>query len=342
MFENPKTWLIVGGLILGAVFGAIARSQRLCLVGAVSNVSLVRDYRYLLGFAAAALVAITGTQLLELFDIAAISQASYRDARFDWVGVLTGGLVFGFGATYAGGDAARVVLLAGEGSKAGWIAVFFFAIFAAIAQFGILEKLRVYSMTHSSITLANGDAGIAALAGVSKWMVMLVVDALLLLLIATKFKKHGDVKILIAGALLGLTVIASWYTTGVLAQDEFDPVKPSAMTVSGPMSRLGYLLVSNDYPTFSFSISFVIGLIAVSFLHAVLTGQFKISPVKGSAGHIAFGASLMGIGGTFAYGCNIGQGFSGLSTLSLESVLAVAAMIAGIHLGTLFMEKRHY
>ncbi len=342
MFENPKTWLIVGGLLLGAIFGAVARQQRLCLVGAVSNVSLVRDYRYLLGFALAVMVAITGTQILEILDIVAINQASYRDARFDWVGVIIGGLLFGFGATYAGGDAARIVILAGEGSKAGWVAVFFFAIFAAIAQFGVLEKLRVYSLTQSSINLTGGDAGIAALTGVSKWLVLAIVDALLLLLIVRKYKQHGDMKILIAGALLGLTVIAAWYTTGVLAQDEFEPVKPSAMTVSGPMSRLGYLLVSNDYPAFSFSISFVLGLLGVSFVLSVLTGKFKFSPVKGSAGHIAFGGALMGIGGTFAYGCNIGQGFSGLSTLSLESLLAVVAMIVGIHLGTLFMEKRHY
>jgi uncharacterized membrane protein YedE/YeeE len=74
-------------------------------------------------------------------------------------------------------------------------------------------------------------------------------------------------------------------------------------------------------------------------LLALLTGKFRFSPVKGSAGHIAFGGALMGIGGTFAYGCNIGQGFTGLSTLSVESVLAVISMIAGIHLATKFMEK---
>ena len=339
MIDNPKTWLIVGGLTLGAIFGAVVRQQRMCLVNAVSNVSLVRDYRYLLGFALAMLIAITGTQLLEMADIVAVQQASYRDARLDWLGVILGGLVFGIGATYAGGDAARVVILAGQGDKAGWIAVFFFAIFASVAQFGLLEKTRVYLLLHSSMNLTGGDAGLAALSGAPKWLMLVIVDVLLLGFIVSKIKQHADTKILLAGLLLGLTVIGAWYTTGVLAQDEFEPVKPSGMTVSGPMSRIGNMFVSGDYPALSFSISFVIGLIAISFLLSILTGKFRFSPVKGSAGHIAFGGALMGIGGTFGYGCNIGQGFTGISTLSLESVLAVLAMIVGIHLATKFMEK---
>lgn len=340
MFDSPKTWLIVGGLVLGAIFGAVTRQQRMCLVTAVSNVSLVRDYRYLLGFTLAAIIAITGTQLLELFDIVAIQQASYRDARLDWLGVILGGLVFGIGATFAGGDAARVVILAGQGNKAGWIAVFFFALFASITQFGLLEKTRVYLMLNTSINLMSADAGLATLTHVPKWLMLVIVDVLLLGFVVAKFKQHTDFKILIAGILLGLTVIAAWYTTGVLAQDDFEPLKPSAMTVSGPMSRIGNMIVSGDYPALSFSISFVIGLMGIAFLLSLLMGQFKFSSVKGSAGHIAFGGALMGIGATFAYGCNVGQGFSGLSTLSLESVLAVIAMLAGIHLATKFMEKR--
>jgi hypothetical protein len=37
----------------------------------------------------------------------------------------------------------------------------------------------------------------------------------------------------------------------------------------------------------------------------------------------------MGVGGVTAVGCTIGQGLSGLSTLSVGSFLAVAAIIGG-------------
>jgi len=341
MFEDPTNWLIAGGLIIGAIFGFITRQNRICLVGAVSNVTLVKDYRYALLFAVAALFAITGTQLLEIYGIVEVEKASYRNVTLDWLGVIVGGLLFGVGATLAGGDAARVVILAGNGNLAGWFAVFFFAIFASVAQFGLLESIRVYSLLNTSIETSEGGAGLANLLSAPRWLILVIVDLLLVGFIFSKWKKHADMKLLIAGAILGLTVIAAWYTTGVLAVDEFADIKPpSAMTVSGPMSRTGIMLVAGQYPAFSFSVSFVIALFAISFIVALITKQFTFTPVNGSAGKVALGGALMGLGGTFAYGCNIGQGYSGLSTLSLESILAVIAMVVGIHATTRYLENR--
>lgn len=340
MFEDPTNWLIAGGLVIGAVFGLVVRQNRLCLVGAVSNVTLIKDYRYILAFAVAALIAISGTQLLEIYGIVEIDKAAYRNARLDWLGVILGGLMFGIGATLAGGDAAKVLVMAGNGNQVGWIVTFFFALFAAIAQFGILETPRVYSLLNSSITLTGEDAGLAEILSVSKWIVLIVVDLLLIGLIISKWKQ-ADIKLLVAGAVLGLTVSAAWYITGVMAIDEFaESVKPSAMTISGPMSRLGNLVVANQYPAFSFSVSFALGMLIISFIVAILTKQFSLAPARGSIGRLALGGALMGMGGTFGYGCNIGQGYSGLSTLSLESIIAVFAIIAGIHLTTKYLEKR--
>ncbi|MEJ2397115.1 MAG: hypothetical protein P8Z67_02360 [Gammaproteobacteria bacterium] len=73
MFSNPANWSIVGGLVLGAVFGLAVWHQRMCLVAAVGNASLVRDYRYAIAFALAILIAITGTQLLDLLHISRLA-----------------------------------------------------------------------------------------------------------------------------------------------------------------------------------------------------------------------------------------------------------------------------
>ena len=37
----------------------------------------------------------------------------------------------------------------------------------------------------------------------------------------------------------------------------------------------------------------------------------------------------MGVGGVVAMGCTVGQGLSGISTLSMTSIVALAAIIAG-------------
>lgn len=341
MFLNPVNWSIAGGLALGAVFGLVVWHQRMCLVAAVGNASLVRDYRYALAFVLAILVAITGTQLFELLHIVDISKTSYRGARFDWLGLSLGGVVFGIGAALAGGDAARIVVMAGQGSKAGWVAVFFFMLFATITQLGFIAGPREYSLSHNSITLNGGDAGIAAILSLPKWLVLAVVDIGLIAFIVAKWKQHADIKLMIAGLILGLTVIGAWYTTGVLAYDDFNPRPATAITVSGPMWKIGNTLITGDSHPLDLQISFVIGLFAISFIASLLTRRLRFTPIQGSAGRIALGGALMGIGGTFAYGCNIGQGFSGISTLSMGSVLAVVAMIVGIQLGTRWLEKQH-
>ena len=41
----------------------------------------------------------------------------------------------------------------------------------------------------------------------------------------------------------------------------------------------------------------------------------------------------MGAGGVMAYGCSIGQGLTGLSTLALASFVAVSGILAGTAVG---------
>ena len=45
------------------------------------------------------------------------------------------------------------------------------------------------------------------------------------------------------------------------------------------------------------------------------------------------GGILMGFGGVLALGCSIGQGLSGVSTLSLASLVAFSGILAGIAVG---------
>ena len=50
--------------------------------------------------------------------------------------------------------------------------------------------------------------------------------------------------------------------------------------------------------------------------------------VEDLANHLVGGA-LMGVGGVTALGCTIGQGLSGISTLSLSSALTLVGIVTG-------------
>jgi uncharacterized membrane protein YedE/YeeE len=337
--EEFNWWLIGGGLGVGAVFGFLIQRFRFCMVSGISNYMLVKDTRQILAFSVALLVAITGTQLLEIMEVVAIGDSAYRNSTLDWFGAGIGGLIFGIGATLAGGCVARTLSRSMEGSMHSLIALISFAIVAAIAQFGFLEETRL-GLTHATSISLTTDAGIASVLSLPQWLPMVVIAIGLLFFIYKLWQRNGDRTMLISGIIIGCLVIFSWYNTGVLAQDEFDPKNPSAMTMSGPLARFGYIIISGKIPALSFAISFVIGTAVISFLLAVITKQFKISaPQKGMTKYALLGGSFMGIGGIMAYGCNIGQGLSGISTLSLESILAVFGIMAGISITTKCMEK---
>src|SRR5262249_3640200 len=81
--------------------------------------------------------------------------------------------------------------------------------------------------------------------------------------------------------------------------------------------------------TLNFGIATVTGVFAGSLVTALATGRFKLEGYT-SPRHMlrsAGGAALMGIGGVMAFGCSIGQGLTGLSTLALGSFGAVAGTL---------------
>ena len=77
---------------------------------------------------------------------------------------------------------------------------------------------------------------------------------------------------------------------------------------------------------------------AIAAMSLALAGPFRMAVRLGrnarySAVGNGVGAALMGAGGVMAYGCSIGQGLTGLSTLALASFVAVAGILAGTAAG---------
>jgi uncharacterized membrane protein YedE/YeeE len=337
--DEINAWLVGGGFAVGAVFAIPLQRFRFCLVAGVSNLLLIKDARQVVAFAIALLVAIGGTQLLEMMEIVAIADSPYRDNTLDWFGAAVGGIFFGVGSALAGGCVARTLVRTMEGSIHSLIALVSFAVVAAIAQFGFLESFRV-GLTHATAIELRTGAGIASLLSLPPWLVLAVVATVLLLVLYLSWQRSPEKSMLAVGFIVGGLVVVSWYITGVLAQDEFMPARPSAMTMSGPLARFGYFLISGRLTGLTFAVSFVMGTAVVSLLLALVSRQFKIAPpAKGMVKMALLGGSLMGLGAIMAYGCNIGQGLSGISTLSMESLIAVTGIVAGISAVTKWMEK---
>ena len=337
--EGINVWLVGGGLAVGALFGLLIQYHRFCMVAATGNLLLIRDKRQVLAFLAALIVAITGTQLLEFTHTVAIETSSYRNSLFDWFGAGLGGLVFGVGSVIAGGCATRTLIRSAEGNISAIIALVFFMLFAAFAQFGFLEGVRL-GLTNLTAVELTTDAAASKVLGLPYWLPAVVIVAVFIFYMVKNWNPAAK-GMVVAGIIIGGLVVASWYITGVLAQDPFEPMRPSGITVSGPMARFGYILISGAIPGFSFTIAFVIGIATAVLLFSLATGRFKFEkPDKASVIKAVIGGSLMGIGAIMAYGCNVGQGLTGISTLSVESIIAFSGMFTGTALSIIWMEKK--
>jgi uncharacterized protein len=138
-----------------------------------------------------------------------------------------------------------------------------------------------------------------------------------------------------AGLIVGVLVAAGWYATGFLGADDFNPTPVTSLTFIAPIAdALQYVMLSTG-STLNFGIVTVFGVFAGSLLTALATGRFHLEGYQ-SPRHMlrsAGGAALMGAGGVMALGCSIGQGLTGLSTLSLASFVAVAGILAGTAIG---------
>ena len=146
---------------------------------------------------------------------------------------------------------------------------------------------------------------------------------------------------ILVGVVIGACVIAGWYVTGFLGVDDFDPVPVESMSfISSSGNTVNYLM-SFTGATINFGIALVFGMIAGSFVYAVISGNFRIETFSKRAQMVSHlvGGALMGFGGVLSLGCTIGQGVTGMSSLAMGSLLATVAIVFG---SALTMKVEYY
>ena len=174
---------------------------------------------------------------------------------------------------------------------------------------------------------------------------------------------------MIGGAVVGLAVLAAWFVSGNVIVDadgeilslqqyynqwdmlaDSDAGKPAAgamlatqsYTFINPMGQaLNYLAGGLDGSLMNFGVVAVFGVVAGSLIWSLISRSFRIewfSSASDVANHV-IGAVLMGIGGTLAMGCTIGQAVTGISTLAVGSILTFGAIFLG---SALTMKIQYY
>jgi len=337
---DPTTIVILSALIIGLIYGSVGLLSGFCMMSGLRGWWAQGDGRLVRTYALAMGIAIAASQLLDAAGVVDLGKSIYLQPSFSAPVMFLGGLLFGYGMVLSNGCGSRALVLLGRGNLRSFVVVIVLGIFAEMTLKGLIAPLRIALVQASQATVATNSVpallASAGLGAVPARMVAASVLAAVLIIFAfahAPFRKSsGQVA---AGLVVGLLVAAGWYATGYLGADDFNPTPVTSLTFIAPIAdALQYIMLSTG-STLNFGIVTVFGVLAGSLITALITGRFHLEGYH-SPRHMlrsASGAALMGAGGVMAFGCSVGQGLTGLSTLSLSSFIAVAGILLGTGAG---------
>ncbi len=331
------------GFVIAVIFGFIGNKTHFCSMGAISDVINMGSKGRLGAWFLAIGVAILGAQFLFLQGLVDLNASVYLSPNLYILSYILGGLLFGIGMTLAAGCGQRNLIRLGGGNLKALVVILVLGITAYMTMRGLLALIRlnwVYSVNADLTNQGINDQSLVSYVGAllnlesTVWLRRIGGFAIAAGFIAYAFK-HKEFRRsfdnILAGIVIGACVIAAWYVTGYLGQDDFDPVTPQGMAFIGPTGNAISYLMTFTGAQINFGIAVALGMIVGSFLYAVASNSFRIETFSNRSEMIShlIGAVLMGFGGVLSFGCTIGQGVTGMSTLAMGSILALSSIIFG-------------
>lgn len=360
MESTPIAWVLGGGLAVGFAFGAVAHRTNFCTMGAVSDIVNMGHWGRMRMWLLAIAVATVGASALQLAGLVDLGKSIYLRPTLSWLSLLLGGTLFGIGMSLGGGCANKNLVRLGGGSVRSFVVLVFVAISAYMTLKGLFGQWRARLLDPVAIDLTGlglKDQGIASMiaraTGLSAPQALAATTAVVVLvLLAVVFKDRrfrGNWVQVLGATALGALVVAGWWLSGHVGHGE-DPQTletvyfatntrtiESVSFVAPLAYGLELLMLWTDASLhLSFGIVTALGVALGALANALGSRTFQwegFASLADLRNQIA-GGVLMGFGGVTAMGCTVGQGLSGVSTLALGSLLALAGILAG-SVGTL-------
>jgi uncharacterized membrane protein YedE/YeeE len=302
-------------------------------------------------WALAAGVAVLGFNAMVALGWVQAGDSIYASPRFIVLSNALGGLMFGFGMVLASGCGSKTLVRLGSGNLKSLVVFVVLGVTAFATLKGLTGVWRVASVDRVAAMLATGQDLPSLLArgsGVARTICaallgLLVGGGLLLWALARPEGRRGDV--LLGGVGIGGVVAALWWVSGrwghvaeypLTLQEAFVATNSQRMESLSFVSPLAYtidwfIFFSDASKALTIGIVSTVGVVLGSAAAALSTRSFRwegFASAEDTANHLV-GAALMGVGGITALGCTIGQGLSGLSTMSLGSFVALAGILGG-------------
>lgn len=346
------TELLIGAFAAAAVLGAAAQSTGFCPQGGLRETLLERKPTRLAAYGVAVGAALVAVALLQLAlgQTLAPSRPAYTEPMLLWGRYVLGGLLFGFGMVLARGCPLRTLVRVGQGSLQAVLVLTVMGLAAyAMSRTSLYGRwfapwIDGWSLDLRRFGLAHQDLGtVLGLAGVGAHVALgLALGAAVLVLCWRALPLRKSRGLWLGAVLIGVVVAAGYALTagpiGKRAMDDaaFMSQPPDGLGVqsysfAGPLSDAAYFLLHPLNQTTTFGVMAVAGALLGALLAALLRRDFRLQGLARwrEGARQLFGAVLTGGGAVLGLGCTVGHGLSGISVLSVGSMLGLASIFTG-------------
>ena len=332
---------MVGGLLLGLVFGVAAQRSAFCTRTAVLDLTRGRTPAALAIWLAGFGLAMLGVQYLLGTGALVVSETRFFATAQSLSGAVVGGLLFGFGMVLARGCVSRLLVLGASGNLRAVFCIAIIAVVGLATYDGLLVPLRDSIAGVANTTVLGGNDLLAHLGlgtGTGMTLGALILAAGLVVSVGAGVSPWR----ILGGLAVGATIVGGWYFTWQLSTQVFEPIQAESLSFIRPLATTGELALGTG-GLIGMDQGLLFGTIVGAFLAAFLSGQFRIAAFsEPGTPHVlryVAGSVLMGFGGILAVGCTIGAGFTGGSVLAVTSLVGLASMVGGAALADRFVDR---
>ncbi len=346
-------YALIGGLIVGALFGFVLQSGRFCMNSAFRDILLLKEFK----LAKAVVIAIV-VEMVGFGIFAAAGVITLAPKAFNVGGSIVGGLIFGIGMVLAAGCASGTTYRVGEGMMGSLVAGIGLTTGALAASTGFLGGVStaIKSVSLGQLTVfGEYNAGLTPILMIVVGIILAVVIFFFWGLPGFKKKREAGGPLIktddvvaqvfkkgypywVAGITVGIVGIVGYVVSagsdgalgggGVLGITGGWMGLSKYITLADPVVWAGYI---------------ILGIVLGSFISALIAGEFKLRiPKDGKTLLIQLiGGLIMGFGAVTAQGCNITNVLGGVPQLSIHSIMVGVFILLGCWIMTylLFMRK---
>lgn len=335
-------YMIITGLLCGALLGFVMQRGRFCLTGGFRDMYIAKDNRMF--YALLVAIAVQSVGVFLLMDLGVFE---YSAGTLPILAVIVGSFIFGIGIILAGGCATGTWYRAGEGLIGSWIALAGYMLMSTMMRTGVFGPLN--QQIQQSSVLPNNS--IAETFGINHWFIIIPFVLIVAFILykqltkpkvaipSLKAKRTGLAHILfekrwnpfVTATLIGVIALVAWPLSAATG-------RIFGLGITTPSANILQFLTTRDEGFLNWGVFLVLGILGGSFIAAKASKEFRFRMPDVKTGINSFiGGNLMGVGASLAGGCSIGNGLVMTAMMTWQGWISLVFMILGAWTASYFV-----